>query len=310
MSDFPPGHEASSWQAMLETELEMQKRRRSRRVWLVVFVVALIVLVASLAALGVIAFSYLQGQQKYDEIAQTADFDASDVGEEAPLDTLAVDWKALKAANPDTVAWVYLPDSPINYPVVQGDDNEHYLYYDFDGDAGWLAEYGAIFLDCNNSAAFDDPVTFIYGHHMNDGSMFAVLSTLEDQAAFDAHRIIYVLTPKGNFRLRSFSLVHCAPDDPIVQTEFTRKKELVSYIQDKIDRSLVDAGKIPKAEEMGQVFAFATCDSNSAGRDVLFAYVLDTTAEGLSGEVGLDSNKNSTWFVDDLETEEDEKSSR
>ena len=306
MPDYQPGQEENaSYQALLQQTLD-SKKRRSRRVWRVVFVVALVVFVGSLVALGVIWYSYFQGQQKYGEIAETANanFDASDVSEQSDLDKLKVDWDALKAANPDTVGWVYIPGTPVNYPVVQGEDNDHYLYYDFDGDAGWLADYGAIFLDYQNKRTFDDPVEFVYGHHMNDGSMFAVLSSFEEQAAFDEHRIVYFLTPHGNFRLRSFSIVNCPSYEPIVQVEFSKRKEFAAYVQDKIDRSLANPGKIPKAGDMGHVFAFATCDTNSIGRDVLFTYVLDTTAVGLEGEVGLDSNKNSTWFVDDLETSE------
>ena len=300
MADFMPGQgDSSSWQASLQAEVDAGKRRR-RRVWTVVFVVALIVLVASLAALGVISFSYFQGQQKYGEIAGKAGVNPSEVQEDEKLDAVTVDWDALKAANPDTVAWVYMPGTTINYPVVQGDDNEHYLYYDFDNDAGWLAEYGAIFLDYQNDPKFTDPVEFIYGHHMNDGSMFAPIATLEDQSAFDDHRIVYVLTPEGNYRLRGFAVVHCPSDEAIVQVKFAQKKEFVAYVQDKLDRSLVNPGKVPAAKDMGHVFAFATCDAASAGRDILFAYVLDTTAKGLEGKVGLDSNKNSTWFVDDL----------
>ena len=300
MTDFTPAKEdSSSLQALLQSEIETKKKRR-RRIWTAVFVIALIVLVASLAALGVIAYSYFQGQQKYGEIAAKADFKPSDVQEDGKLDAVTVDWDALKAANPDTVAWVYIPGTGINYPVVQGEDNEHYLYYDFDNDAGWLAEYGSIFLDYQNDPKFTDPVEFIYGHHMNDGSMFAPIASLEDQAAFDEHRIAYVLTPNGNYRLRSFAVVHCPSDEAIVQVKFNSKKELSAYIQDKLDRSLVDPGKIPAVKDMGHVFAFATCDAASAGRDILFTYVLDTSAKGLEGEVGLDSNKNSTWFVDDL----------
>ena len=293
----------TSWQAILEEELDKTSQRKHRR-WLVVFIIAIIVLVGSLAALRVIAFSYIQGQQKYDDIAEKAEFDGTGLTDTALLDNVKVNWDALLDANPDTVAWVYVPGTNINYPVVQGEDNDHYLYYDFDGNAGWLAEYGTIFLDYQNKRDFTDPVSFIYGHHMNDGSMFASLSTLEDQQAFDEHRIVYLLTPHGNFRLRSFSIVHCDPYDPIVETTFDSKKKMTEYIQNKIDRSSVDASDIPAADDMGQVFAFATCDAYSAGRDVLFTYILDTSAVGLEGRVGISGNDKYTWFVDELREQE------
>ena len=298
-----PDQEFTPLSEALRDESEKLRKRKRKR-WLVVLVVALVVFVGSLVALGVIAYSYLQGQQKYDQIADTANADMSGVGDDADLNVLSIDWDALLEVNPDTVGWVYMPNTPINYPVVQGKDNEYYLYYDFDGDAGWLAEYGSVFLDYRNRKDLLDAISFVYGHHMNDGSMFAYISSLEDQAEFDSHRIAYYLTPQGNFRLRSFSIIHCAPDDPIVETTFVNRAAKTKYLQDKIDRSLANPGDIPKAKDIGKVFAFATCDSYSAGRDVLFLYVLDTTAEGLEGEVGIASDKDSTWLVEDLEAKE------
>ena len=117
-----------------------------RRGWKIVFIVAMIVFVASVTALGLIAFSYFQGQQKYGETAEKADFDPSELDGGSALSEVTVDWDALREVNPDTVGWIYIPNTAINYPVVQGEDNEHYLTYDFDGSEGWLAEYGAIFL--------------------------------------------------------------------------------------------------------------------------------------------------------------------
>ncbi|HAM14838.1 MAG TPA: SrtB family sortase [Eggerthellaceae bacterium] len=280
------GITAAQARELYEADQKVRKRRRSP--WFTVFVIAMIVLVASLGALGVIAFSYLQGQQKYDAIAQTSDFNPTQL--ENGL-SATVDWDALLAANPDTAAWLYIPNTVVNYPVVQGQDNDHYLYYDFDGNQGWLAEYGAIFLDYRNKRDFSDPVSFIYGHHMNDGSMFASIAQMADQARFDECRTQYVLSPGGNYRLRSFALVHCGADEPIVETTFASRKDMVAYIQDKMDRSMVAVGDAPPAESIRKVFALATCDNYSAGRYILFCYVEDTTASGLSGNIGLGTNE-------------------
>lgn len=263
---------------------------RKRGPWFVVFVVALVVFIGSLVALGVIAYSYFQGQQKYVEIAETSNFDPATV-DSAPLEQVTVDWDALRAVNPDTVGWVYVPNSRINYPIVQGQDNEHYLTYDFDGDQGWLAEYGSVFLDARNKGDWSDQLSFVYGHHMNDGSMFADIAGFSDRARFDECRTVYLLTPQGNYRLRSFSLVHCSAYDPIVETTFESAEAMASYVQDKMDRSEVAVPDAPKASEIKKAFAFATCDSNSSGRYVLFCYIEDASAEGLSGVLGLSQDE-------------------
>ena len=274
------------------------RKRKGGKLWTVVFVVALIVLIGSLAALGAIWFSYFQGQQKYDELENYAQVQPAD----DPA-TLSVDWEKLKSLNAETVAWLYMPNTAINYPVVKGQDNDYYLTHDFDGDQGWLANYGAIFMDYRNNPDWSDNAYFIYGHHMNDGSMFADLAGMADQARFDECRTVYVLSPTGNFKLRTFALVHCPSTETIVQTSFGSREEMAQYVQDKVDRSVVRVADAPPSDAIRKVFAFATCDNVSDGRYVLFAYVEATTADGLVGVVGAMEEEGETGFVNELRTE-------
>jgi len=272
------------------------EKRKSNK-WTIVLVIALVVLIASLVALGLIAFSYFQGQQKYEKLEEYVTIPQGDT---APS-SLNVDWDALRALNPDTVAWLYVPNTSISYPVVRGADNDYYLTHDFDGDQGWLANFGAIFMDARNAPRWTDDAYFIYGHHMNDGSMFADIAGMTNQARFDECRTVYLLSPDGDFKLRTFSLVHCAGDDPIVQLQFPTPQDMSAYIQDKLDRSVVFASEVPAPETLRKVFAFATCDNLSDGRYVLFAYVENTSAEGLDGVVGLyDEGEGERGIVNDL----------
>lgn len=251
------------------------------------FAVSLVVFVASVSVLGALWFSYYQGQQKYKDIGDVSQFDPATL--EDGLDKLVIDWDALKARNPDTVGWIYIPNTTISYPIVQGQDNDYYLYHDFDGDEGWLAEIGSIFLEARNSPEWTDQSIFIYGHHLNDGSMFSPLSKIDSQERYDECRTVYLLTPVGNARLRSFSLVHCGAYERFVQTEFADRAEYDQYLQDKIDRSEYDSGDIPPASQIRQSIALSTCDNDyqDEGRFVLFCYVEHASAAGLSGEVGI-----------------------
>ena len=245
--------------------------------WRAVFWVALVVFVLALAALGLIGFSYWQGQQTYNDIAEQGFNPPSDI-EGTSLADLTVDWDALKAVNPDTVGWIYIPGTPVNYPVVHTTDNDKYLTRDFKGSEGWIATFGAIFLAAENKGDFTDANNIVYGHHLNDGSMFACIADFEDKAKFGEHRTAYLLTPQGNYRLTTVSLVHVAADDPLAQTSFADEDERVAYVQDKIDRSVVKPADIPQAADMAQTFAFATCDNlPTDGRYVLYAYVADST---------------------------------
>lgn len=249
--------------------------------WRVVFWIALAVLVVSLAVLGALFFSYWQGQNAYDKIADQA-FEAPADIEGTALEDLQVDWDALRAINPDVVGWVYIPGTIVNYPIVHTDNDERYLTYDFNGQQGWGATFGTIFLQAANAGDFSDANNIVYGHHLNNGSMFACLADMTDDAGFNAHRTVYVLTPQGNYKLRTFSLVHCAADDPLAQTSFADSAAQTAYVQDKIDRSTAaPEGQLPAAEDIDHTFAFVTCDNlPSDGRYVLFSYVEDSTVAG------------------------------
>lgn len=250
---------------------------RSRKSpWRVVFVVSIIVLIAALIGLGAIAFQYISQQRAYDDLEQYAS--VSDA-ENVSLADLSVDWDALRAVNPDIVAWIYIPDSPVNYPVVQGQDNQEYLHKAFDGSTGWLASAGTIFLDSNNASDFSDRNSALYGHHMNDGSMFASLSDWQNNDEFNSHRDIYLLTPQGNYRLKTFAMVKTTGTDALVQTTFSSEESYRSYIQDKLDRSVVtQEGDVLGASDITQSMLFSTCEYSQAdGRAVLFAAVVETT---------------------------------
>ncbi len=276
------------------------KRKSSGGPWRVVFIVSVVVFVIALAALAAIGFSYWQGQQTNKEIEEIG-FPAPETVKLDQLDSLTVDWDALRAINPDTIGWIYIPGTTINYPIVQGEDDSYYLTHDFKGSTGWIATFGAIFLEAENKADFSDPNNIIYGHHLNDGSMFAPIADFADADTFNANRTIYLLTPKGNYRLTTFSLVHCAADDPIAQMTFTDNAERVSYIQDKMDRSVVSVTDVPAADNMKRTFALSTCDNlASDGRWVLFSYVSASTASSAAGQdLNAIANDEDAAAVDD-----------
>ncbi len=268
--------------------------------WRVVFAVSLIVLIAALVGLGAIAFQYISQQRAYDDLEQYASLSDS---ENKALSDLTVDWDALRAVNPDIVAWIYIPDSPINYPVVQGDDNEEYLHKAFDGSTGWLASAGTIFLDCSNAPDFSDRNSALYGHHMNDGSMFASLSDWQSDDEFNAHRDIYVLTPEGNYRLKTFALVKTTGNDALVQTSFSGDESYQSYIQDKLDRSVTtQQGEALSVKDIHQSMLFSTCEySQTDGRAVLFAAVVETT---VVDDPYIDSSAEGSTGISDKEFQE------
>lgn len=246
-----------------------------------VFWIALAVFVVAVIALGALAFSYWQAQSNYNDLADQV-FEAPDDTQAPSLAELQVDWDALRAINPEVVGWIYIPGTVVNYPICHTDNDEYYLRYDFYGEPGWGATYGTIFLQAANQGDFSDANNIVYGHNLRSGDMFSCFHTLADPEKFNATRSIYLLTPEGNYKLRTFSLVHCRYDDPLAVTSFESDQAMAEYIQDKMNRTVAEPeGELPAAADIDHSFAFVTCDSlPTDGRYVLFAYVEETTVPG------------------------------
>lgn len=249
-------------------------RLRKRNPWAIALAVAGVLFAAALVAFGLSWCGYYQGQRQYAEIADLAGADdlagASAGGNPSGRD---IDWDALAEVNPDVVAWVVVPGTRVSYPVARTSDNEYYLTHGFGGESGPLSGYGAIFMDYRNDPDWNDEGYFLYGHHMNDGSMFSDVAALADQGRFDTCRAVLVLTPTRDFELRTFSVIHCADDDAIVETSFSAPADKAAYVQDKMDRSVVGVPEdVPPAADIADYFALATCDDASTGRYVLYAY--------------------------------------
>jgi len=148
---------------------------------------------------------YYEGAQTYDDLTQHLTDPPMDPDVQIPPDPdtwPTVDFDALRAINPDIVAWLICKDTRINYPVVQGSDNDYYLKHLFDGKRN---NAGCLFVDSNNEPGFVDHNTVIYGHHMKDKSMFSTLTEYKTQAFYEKHPQMILLTPDGNYTIDLFA---------------------------------------------------------------------------------------------------------
>lgn len=123
---------------------------------------------------------------------------ASSEGEAGPP-AISVDFDALKAENPDIVGWIYCADTPVNYPIVQSEDNDYYLYRLPDGQEN---KNGTIFMDYRNKPDFSDWNTLIYGHNMKNGAMFGIVPNYIEQSYYEEHPVWYLLTEEKTYAIR------------------------------------------------------------------------------------------------------------
>ena len=114
-----------------------------------------------------------------------------------------IDLDVMKAKNSDTVGWIILPDSKINYPIVKSKDNTEYLTTTFEGQK---ANSGAIFMDMYCAEDFSSKNTIIYGHNMKNGSMFRALNNMTDKEYFWRHHIFCIDTGSG---FEDYEVISC-----------------------------------------------------------------------------------------------------
>lgn len=114
---------------------------------------------------------------------------------------ISVDFDGLCRENPDIVGWIYCEDTPVNYPVLQGEDNKKYLSVQPDGRTSGS---GSVFIDCNCDREFISDNTIMYGHNLKN-KMFASLSRYSNQAYYDKHSVMWLLTPGENYKIELFA---------------------------------------------------------------------------------------------------------
>lgn len=113
-----------------------------------------------------------------------------------------VDFDELSKINPDVIGWIYIEGTNVNYPVVQGSDNNYYLKHLFDGTYN---SSGCIFLDYRCAADFSDRNSIIYGHHIKNKSMFGGLVEYKKQTFYDEHSVALLVTPTAYYKIQFFS---------------------------------------------------------------------------------------------------------
>jgi sortase B len=256
--------------AHLSGEPKKQKPKKQKK-HSVSRIISTILIVIGIALLAVAGGMWLKAQWQYhqqdEENAKLASYaTVSDDGETAPV----VDWEALKAINGDVVGWIQIPGTVVNYPVYQGDDNNHYLHYNAEGKYG---VGGQIFMDYENTApGMQDAQTIIYGHHLKNGAMFKQVADMADQDFFDSIDTVWYVTEDATYELEPLLVYYTNPEDTNVRVfSFADDEEFHSYLNDLLAKS--QASRSDAAQIIGgthHVLTLCTCNYEEGyGRTVL-----------------------------------------
>lgn len=176
-------------------------------------------------------------------------------GAPAAAGSLTVDFAALQAQYPDAAAWLQMDDLPrISYPVMHAADNSYYLRRAPDGSH---SESGSLFTDAFNTAV-TDPYVLVYGHHMQDGSMFAGLLAYQDEDFYRSGSGCFTLyTPDGVRRYQIFAVQFADDASPLYSLGFANDEAFGAFLQQVKAGSLYDTGVAVSQED--QVLSLSTC---------------------------------------------------
>lgn len=176
-----------------------------------------------------------------------------------------VDFDALKAENPETVAWIHFPGVDISYPIMQTEDNDYYLKHTFKKEQNGN---GSIFLDYQNSSDFTDDNTIIYGHNMKSGAMFGKLKRYRDEDFFADNSHFYILRP--GFGADKYQVFSYYETDSLRQytIAFANSEKKLEFLNDIAELSIYKSST--NIDISDKIITLVTCPDNRTSSNARF----------------------------------------
>lgn len=216
----------------------METNRRSKKnIWKIIYI---ILVLACLACIGGMIL-YLQNDRKEESVAEQQQEeikeqytveDAETVPDsEQELAELPIDFAGLQEINPEIYAWIEVPDTNINYPILQhgGEDQSYYLTRDMYGEHN---QAGSIYTEDYNNKDFQDYHTVLYGHNMKNGSMFHNVRYFAEREFFDEHHEMFIYLPG---KILKYEIITCYEYDDrhlLSLFDYDDKEGFAEYIEE------------------------------------------------------------------------------
>lgn len=195
----------------------------------------------------------------------------NDIVNSNEVNNFNVDFDTLKSKNSETVAWIKISNTNINYPIVQGSDNSYYLTRNFNKEknsAGW------IYADYRNNFETLDKNTIIYGHNRRNGTMFSNLNyyltskwyTVENNKYFN------FITENQSFIAEIFSVYKVSANNVALTNTFSSTEELQENIDAWKNASIYDFQTDVTVDD--NLLTLYTCDNNNAYRIIIVSKLI------------------------------------
>ncbi len=248
--------------------LARKKKKGLGKFWIIMLVLCLALTGFAGYQLISIILDYKAGSDEYDDLEQ---YVTSELAEEllwqaetqggGGVYTSRINFEELKAINEEVIAWIEIPDTEINYPVLHREnDNAYYLSHTFQNKVN---SSGAIFMEAKNSPDFSDYHTIIYGHNMRVGTMFGTLSDYESPTFLATHPIIYIDVEEGLMQYQVFSCYKTTAKSNTYTIGFQPDQVYADFLSNIKERSMYDTGVDVTIED--KILTLSTCSEGAKG---------------------------------------------
>lgn len=199
--------------------------------------------------------------------------------EQAPVE---VDFSNLLKINDDIIGWIYMEDTVVNYPLLQGENNLYYL------DKTLYKKYlasGSIYLDCDNEPDFSDAHSIIFGHNMKNHTMFGDLSDLRDEDYLKEHPYVDLILTDGTWmRYEICSVYRAHVEDGTFRAPLNKAKNFKPFMELITEKNMHADSELdlPVVQEEDKVLTLSTCTEDSADLERFVVHAVLVSVDGLS----------------------------
>ena len=261
-----------------------EKDSKRKKGFIAIIVVALVVLVASSAYIANYYKRQSDAQKAYEKLQAAVEIqtqlqekklpESEELTETVKVE-IPVDFQMLKETNPDIYAWIHIPGTEVDYPIVQSPtDDSYYLNHTIDGVKGLP---GSIYTESLNNKEFTDPNTLIYGHNMRNKTMFGGLHSYADNLFFQENPYIYIYTPEKILKYEIFA-AYTADDRHILKKYNFEIPELFQGYLDSIFTIRSMGASFNKELELtneDRIISLSTCNSVDDQRWLVQAVLIE-----------------------------------
>ncbi len=207
-----------------ESDYTAQEEKRKKKKGLLIFLIILLFLISAAGVVYLVWVYYnnYMAVNTYEQIAQSYVEEVK----EPELAENPVDFASLQKINPDVYAWIKVPNTKIDYPILQNAETDYYLRRSI------YKKYlfaGSIYTNAVNKKDFSDPITVIYGHNMRNDTMFCMLHEFESKAFFDQNEFFYIYLPGRKLTYRIVSALKYDNRRITYAYDFNKKEDVEEF---------------------------------------------------------------------------------